>query len=319
MTRKRLLQSVTWLVTAAVVGYIGATTDLPAVAHTLRALNGPGLAAVVAVTCFVMLWIDSACLALLFSRFDAPTGFREIVPVKGASYVLNTLNYNAGAAATALYFRNRKGVPLIRALGTMLWLNAVDLVALTLLMLVGMAVGHGTLGSSERRTLLLFAGAVLVAFAGSCVYWNAGFDWLILGPLRHWRIFGAFRAARLRDYALFIGLRMVFGCTYTLSQWAFMPFFGMRASLLPLLLYVPVLTFVATIPFTTVSGLGTVQVLMRHYYLELAPMGLAQVDAFSTVTIVGVALGRLLIGLWFTRTVAREMGPGPAQTTEPKP
>lgn len=71
-------------------------------------------------------------------------------------------------------------------------------------------------------------------------------------------------------------------------------------------MYVPVLTFVGTIPFTTVAGLGTVQVLMRDFYAGFAPHGTAQIDAYSTTTILAFVVCRVAIGYVCMGSVARD-------------
>ena len=106
---------------------------------------------------------------------------------------------------------------------------------------------------------------------------------------------------------LFIAARTAFVATYVLSQWFTMPFFDMDASAVELFLYVPVLTFVGTIPFTTIAGLGTVQVLMRTFFADFAPLGTAQIDAYSTTTILSFVICRIIIGYMYMGSVTRDM------------
>ena len=156
--------------------------------------------------------------------------------------------------------------------------------------------------------------------AGAVVYWNGGFDWFVLGRLRSWRIFHGFRTARLGDYALFVGLRTVFVAGYVMSHWLCMPFFHMHAPLRELFLYVPVLTFVATIPLTNVAGLGTVQLLMRVFFAGYVPAGVAaeaHVDAYSTVTILLFVLCRIGIGYLSMGTVARDFAEAARRSASP--
>ena len=295
-----------WLFTAAIVAYIGHTTDLVTAWETLKGADWARFVPVaVAVSVFVF-FIDSGCLVLLFRRFNAPVTYREMLPLKGTSYFLNIINYNAAAAGIALFFRNKKKVPLLKAMSTMLWLNFIDIVSLAVLMLLGLVVGGGSIDPDLQRWLVIVAVGILVILAGSCVYWNAGFDFLVLGRFRGWTIFDTFKKATLRDYAEFVGLRTAFVATYVVAQWAVMPFFDMHATLRELMLYVPALTFVGTIPFTTIAGLGTVQVLMRDFFAGFAPHGTAQIDAYSTTSILAFVVCRVVIGYACMGSVSRD-------------
>jgi hypothetical protein len=300
-------QILPWLITILILVYLGTTTDLVKFWATLKEANFIGFIPVVIAVVAVVFLFDSACLTLLFRRFNAPLTFREMLPLKGASYVLGVVNYNAGAAAIALYFKNEKGVPFLQALGSMLWLNFIDIVALSTLMLGGIWISGVQLEPTTHQIVLWMAVAIYAVFFGSCIFWNAGFDFFILSRCREWPIFSAFKNATLRDYAQFIPLRVAFVLTYVISQWVAMPFFGLDASLQELILYVPVLTFIGTIPLTTVAGLGTVQVLMREFFVGFAPDGTAQIDAYSTTTILAFVFCRIAIGLYYIGRVSHDI------------
>ena len=312
-TRQTIMKVLPWLVTLIVLGYIGLTTDVDMVVKTLKAANWLGFIPVVIVVCLTVFLFDSWCLQRLFSRFNAKVTYKEMLPLKGTSYFLNIINYNAAAAGIALFFRNRKGVPLLEAMGSMLWMNFIDVVALaTLLIIALLTLGDSVAMDPSYPTILLgLAGFIYLVLAGSCIYWNYGFDWFFLGKMRSWRIFTAFKRATARDYVFFIGIRTTFVCSYILSQWAAMPFFGLDAGFMELMLYVPVLTLVGTIPGTTIAGLGTVQVLMREFFVIFLPAGPehelhAHIDAYTTTSILAFILCRILIGYFFMGSVAKD-------------
>lgn len=309
--RHWIIKLLPWIITSAILMYLGYTTDFGSALQRLKETNFLGFIPTVIVVCIVVFLIDSGCLVLLFARFNAPVGFREMLPLKGTSYFLNIINYNAAAASIAVFFRNRKGVPLLEALGSMLWMNFIDIVSLTTLMLLGMALAGGDLDPALRNTLLASAGGIYLILIGSCVYWMAGYDFVFFGRFRTWRIFSAFAKAEARDYVLFIALRTGFVTTYVLSQWVSMPFFNLDATLRELLLYVPIITFVGTIPLTTIAGLGTVQVLMQEFFYGFSSGGteaevLSHINAYSTVTILSFVLCRILIGYICMGSVTRD-------------
>lgn len=312
--RELIVKVLPWVITTAILAYIGLTTDIDAALATLGKTNWLGFIPVAIVLCICVFLFDSWCLVQLFTRFNEPVAYREMLPLKGTSYFLNVINYNAAAAGIALFFRNRKRVPFLEALSSMLWMNFIDIVSLASLMLLGFGLAMaGGYGIDPRYQMILvgLAGFIFLVLIGSCVYWNAGFDWFILGRFRSWRIFTAFSKAKFGDYARFLGLRTLFVATYVIAQWVCMPFFEMDASLPELFLYVPVLTFVGTIPLTTIAGMGTVQVLMREFFLPFVPAGsasamTAHIDAYSTTTILAFVLCRLAIGYVFMGSVTRD-------------
>ena len=310
--KKLIANLLPWLITASIGLYIGLTSDWDTVVATLQAADFIGFIPVVIFVVVTVFLFDSWCLVKLFARFNAPVRYREMLPLKGTSYLLNVINYNAAAAGIALFFRNRKGVPLLEAMGSMLWMNFIDIVSLATLLLIGLAISPADVAANLRMTLTVGAFSIYLILVGSCIYWNLGFDWFFLGRLRSWRIFSGFRAAKMRDYAYFIGIRTAFVLSYVVSQWASMPFFNLDASLSHLLLYVPALTFIGTIPLTTIAGLGTVQVLMRSFFYDFVPGELTQtavhstIDAYSTTSILTFILCRVLIGAFFMRSVSRD-------------
>ena len=310
--KKLIANLLPWLITAVIGLYIGLTSDWDTVVSTLKAADFVGFIPVVILVVVTVFLFDSWCLVKLFTRFNAPVRYREMLPLKGTSYLLNVINYNAAAAGIALFFRNRKGVPLLEAMGSMLWMNFIDIVSLATILLIGLAISPAEVATSLRTTLTFGALTIYLILIGSCIYWNAGFDWFLLGRMRDWRIFSGFRQARLMDYAYFIGIRTAFVLSYVVSQWASMPFFNLEAGLTDLLLYVPALTFIGTIPLTTIAGLGTVQVMMRSFFYDFVPGDLSEtvvhstIDAYSTTSILTFILGRVLIGAFFMRSVSQD-------------
>lgn len=302
-----------WLVTTLVLAFIAVTTDLETAWATVRATNWVTFVPAVIAVCVTVFLFDSWCLVRLFSRFVAPVTFKEMLPLKGTSYFLNVINYNAAAAGIALFFRNKKGVPFLEALASMLWLNFIDIVALAALVLLGMWVSPVELDPKLAFWVTAVCSGVLVILVGSCIYWNGRFDWFFFGRFRSWTIFASFAKARLPDYAFFIGIRIAFVGTYVVSQAVSMPFFSLDAGIRELFLFVPLLTFVGTIPFTTIAGLGTVQVLMRSFYEPFTPtypsmdQVHAHIDAYSTTTILAFVLVRIAIGAVFMRGVSMKI------------
>jgi len=317
---KNWKQWTAWLVTAGILAWLGMTTNFVVAMETLKDAHFAPFIPVVIGVCLIVYLVDSACLVVLFRRFNAPTTLKEILPIKGASYLLNVVNYNAGAASIAYFFRNRKNVPFIESLSSMLWLNFIDVVSLALLMVMAAGLGGDRIDAQTRSTLLTICGGLLVVLLGTLAYWNGGFNFFFFGRLRSWRLFATFRKAKIMDYGAFLSLRVAFVTTYVFSQWFVMPFFNMEAGLDELFIYVPALTFIGTIPLINAAGMGAVQGFMRDFYADFVPGSISSactvepsecingfIDAYSTTTIVSFVLIRVVIGLICVRSVGKDM------------
>ena len=246
---------------------------------------------------------DSFCLTLLLRRFNAPVTFREILPLKGASYLLNIINYNAAMGGMALYLKRVRRVSFLETASSLLFMNVLDVFALCGLIALGLIFSEDALAVAlspeSRRGLAWVVAGFAALLVGSWIYWNAGFDFFVLGKLRSWRIFHAFREARLVDYAWLLGLRTVMVFLYVTITWLFARTFGFAVPFGAMLALQPIIIFVGTIPIS-VAGLGTTQVVMRAFY-----------GVYATYLLLAPASGALLEGLTAPVAAAAPLG-GPA-------
>jgi uncharacterized membrane protein YbhN (UPF0104 family) len=259
--------------------------------------------AVVTGNIVIFLW-DVRCLSTLFTRLDKPVAFKDLLPVKGASYFLNIVNYNAGAAAMALVLRKRAQIPFLRGASSLMLMNVVDILALNVLISFGLAVDTDVLSPAVRQSLVVVNAGIYAVIAGSFLYWNAGFDFFVLGRLRGWTIFSAFRRARLLDWGVLLVMRIVLLLLYTTLNYVLLHLFHVPVPYGVLLLVNPVITVIGTLPIS-VSGIGTTQVAMRHFYGAFAST--ARIDAFSTTAILLYQLTRVGIASLYVGRVRREL------------
>jgi uncharacterized membrane protein YbhN (UPF0104 family) len=306
---KRLLP---WLLSLGIVAYLFASVDLAAVRDAMATADLTALAAWLSFFALVAFVADSATLMVLFTRLLDRLPYRDVLAVKGVSYFLNALNYSAGAGAVAWFAHRKTKRPFLAALSALLWLNFIDVVALLVLLGFGATVGHELVPAqiADRLGWVLLGGWVITI--GALVYWLAGVNFLVLGRLREWRIFHAFRHARLVDYATMVGLRTLFIGLYVLMAYTTLPTFDIHVSIGALLVYVPLLTFVQIVP-ASVSGLGAIQVVMIALYsphaLPSVANPTAQVLAYSTMAGPLTTVIRLFIGYAFMANVARDLVP----------
>ncbi|MEC9073517.1 MAG: lysylphosphatidylglycerol synthase transmembrane domain-containing protein, partial [Myxococcota bacterium] len=260
-------------------------------------------------------FVDTFTLRLLIVRLLTPMSYRDVLAVKGVSYFLNAITYTAGAGGIAYFVHRKKQVPLLRALSSLVWLNFVDVMALLILLGGGVLFARDRLPDptlADQVTWLVIGGATVAV--GALVYWRLGVDFLVLGAFRTWRIFQCFRDATWKDYGVLLLARTTFIGLYVVMARVLLPTFHIHVDFGGLFVYVPLLTFVQTIP-ASVSGLGAVQGVMQVLYAPyvdpaLAPTAAhadAMVLAFSTVVGPVMSLTRIGMGYFFMNDMTREL------------
>lgn len=312
--------------TCALVAYLVATTDLRAVAAAFAAADAAAVIAICVFGTLVTWGIDAACLALTlrWTLRDAPGPALTLAAaarLKGASYLLNAVNYNAATLGMAWVVARRRQVGLLQAtvaLGVLSWL---DLVALALIVTVGLQLAPTMLAShaamqARLQTLslwiLLASLAIVVLLPARLPLpgWRQLQAWPPLQPLR-----------RLAPWAtlLLVAARGGFILVYVWINYLMMQAFHMEPSFEALLVLVPILIVVGVVP-VSVSGIGTTQVVARALYQGFVPAGVAAaplIDAYTTTLIVGFVAARLLVALPFLRGMWAELRQQPTATAAP--
>lgn len=247
-----------------------------------------------------MYLIDVLAFTRTISWFNCRIGFREVAPVKAASYLLNVLNYSAGTASVALWLNRQRAVPFLEAAAALLFLNVTDALVLVCFMAAAFPALDPPLSSGVGAIVLVAVGA----FSGHLLYWRKGIDFLVLGRLRRWPIFKSFREANLGHYLQLAAVRIPFILLFVLNHWLGLLAFGVDVPFLTVLAYVPILSFIGTIPIT-VAGLGTVQAATVFLFAPWAPE--ATLLAFSLAMTVLLTAARALLGVPVFRRVSNEL------------
>jgi len=270
--KERIRTIVVWGATVLLLGYIASTTDLKRFADTvvfaspLLVLGLTGLEVLAS-------WLyDTFALTVAFRRLLAPVRYREIFPIKGASYLLNVVNYNAGVLAIAYFLRDRKGVPFFQSFGALLLVTVVDMVAMASLLGLGLLVGTDTVHPDVLLAARLIVPAAFLGLVGTIVFWRVEPRLTFLHGLTRRGIFSAFRRARVSDYAVLWVVRFGLVLVYWLYQFALLRLFQIRIPVAALFLYYPLLIFVGTLPIS-VAGFGSTQLVARFLF---GPFALAR-------------------------------------------
>jgi len=326
----RGLRLIPWAVTLAALGWIGWTTDFDGIVDAVAGANA-ALFFGAMMGLYVVLWfVDSVAIAWVYRRYHAPNlRVRDVVPVRGATYILGILNYAVGAAAMALYFRRKHRVGLVEGGASLLVLMAVDFGLAMILVIVGGAV----LPDGWREITLVIGAIFALAVIGHLLFWRGPWTWGPLERVRQHPKLGGFRDATIADYATMAALRAPVVGLYVCMHLATLAAFDIDVPLARLLVYVPVQMVIAALPLS-VGGLGTVQAAQRVFYgpwvdttgVDAAAgvdPSIAIVDAYALTLFFGFLVPRVLIGLGCLRAVgdalAETPGPDSPSSSEPTP
>lgn len=253
------------------------------------------LAVMVPNVVFYFCW-DTLVLWKTIGWFHGNVSYRDLLPVRAASYVVGFFNTNAGRGTLAAYLWRRLNVPFLELGGTVIFLLLTEYTHLVLWAMLGILAFQ----SEVTASLLPIAGIVaafwIVFFAYTKLHvtpWRA-VRW-IFAP-REWQVFRTFRQASIKRYAQIVVLRMPMFAVAVGAHYYAAHAFGIYIPFGHLLTFLPVIFMVAALP-VTVAHLGTTQAAWIFFFGQFAPA--PKLLAFSLVAHLTFSLTRAALGLFW--------------------
>src|SRR6185436_792506 len=117
--RARLGRIAAWAETAGALGWLFWKTPVTEVAGALKQAAPWTIPAVLAAVILIYI-ADSFAIWKTFGWFLAKLPFRDVVLVRGATYLLAAINYSVGQGATVYFVHRPRGVPVMRGVATVL-------------------------------------------------------------------------------------------------------------------------------------------------------------------------------------------------------
>ena len=238
--------------------------------------------------------------------FHGEVPYRDLLPVRAASYVVGFFNTNAGRGALAAYLWRRLDTPFLELGGTVMFLVLTEYTQLVLWAMLGV-FGFRT---EVTTSLLPIAGAVAVCWIAFFAYTRLhitprrALRWLF-AP-REWLVLRTFRRASAARYAQVVLLRapmfFVSLCRTTMRAHAF----GIYIPFGQMLTFLPVIFMVAALP-VTVAHLGTTQAAWLLFFGHYAAA--PRLLAFSLVAHLTFSATRALLGLAWLPVAYSELAP----------
>jgi hypothetical protein len=289
-TRERVLAGlrrvVPWMVTAGLLYLIFRKISVAQIIEATRA-SAPWAIPVAVASVLAIYFADSFAIWKTFGWFLAPLTFRQVLVVRGATYLLAAINYNVGQGAMVYFVHRAKGTTVMRGVATLLLVLGVNVLALLTLATVGLFIAPDI-----PRVVRV---VVVVAFAGLGVYALAVAlkpRWLAQRPL-----FDVLLAAGLGGHLRALLVRVPHIAGLVIFQTAMLHAFGVAVPVRQAIVMFPLVFFIAVLPIS-VQGLGTTQAAMIFFFARYAPGDRqAQQTAVVAASIFAMALGTTLQAL----------------------
>jgi len=280
--RSQLQKAAAVLLTVAIFALILRRVPFPALAAALRdADHATFLALMIPNTLFYFAW-DTLVLTVVIGWFHGAVAYRDLLPVRAASYVVGFFNTNLGRGAMAAYLSRRLQAPFLELGSTVIFLVLTEYTQLVLWAMLGL------FGFRAEVSRSLFAAA-----GGVAILW-LGIRWL-LAP-RAWAIFRTFRLATPARYATIVLLRAPMFLVSLVVHYQAAHAFGIHIPFGTLLTFLPVIFMLAALPIT-VAHLGTTQAAWIFFFSQFAPV--PRLLAFSLAAHLVFSSTRAILGvLW---------------------
>lgn len=317
---RKIKTIIAWLGTAGLLAFLGLTTDFETAMAAFKNANLTMFLTTVVVSTFLSYVVDVVTVRHLLAQVGIRIGFGEFAKIKGASYLLNIINYNLALVMMAAVVKQRTAKGWGAAGSPFLLLNFIDLSVFGVLVLLAVLTGNSPFEITATVILTLISAGAVVAVPFLLIFsrWTRapGF----IGKIANHDLMAAFRHLSFGGLVSSTLLRALLIGVYIVMNYFFLQSFDTNAPVSKIVVYMPILSLIAFIPIS-VAGIGSTQVAMRGFYGPyvsdtLAVGTLAKhavVDAFSTASIVGVILLRVAIGLvclpFVSKTMSEENAP----------
>ena len=242
--------------------------------------------------------IDSAVVWRVINWFNTRVAYRDILPVRGSSYILSILNEQVGKGAMGIYLYRRHGVPGWELGSSMLFIMMCELLYLSTWAMVGWTIAGDELPDVFSAIPYIFVG-VLVVFAVLHALMSGA-----VAPALSFRerpVFRAFREARWWYYPAIGLLRSPAILSAVVIYTLALRLFGVDVGFATMLGYLPVIFFGAATPGPMRSVAITLWVVL---FPDQDP---GKMGAFGLVQHNFFIFFNAAIGLVFLRRANREL------------
>jgi hypothetical protein len=256
-----------YLIAATALGWVFWHTDVHQLIAAVKRAPVVQFVAVSTALLIVNWMLDTFAMTSVFNWFGCKVRYKELLIVRGSTYLLAILNYHIGQAAIVGYLYRVCKVPFLRATGWILFIIGINVGTLFLLASAGTATATGELSFLRWVPLASAAGVVFYAAL------------LMLKPriLAERRLFAPLFEMGVVGHIKGVLVRLPHIGNLILWQWLCLRMFGFEVTPWHALLYMPAYFAVSAMPIN-VNGLGVAQLVAVAFFAPFAPVPAGTVD-----------------------------------------
>lgn len=278
-----------YVVAASLLAYIFFKVPLGQVIQQLRAEALWTLVPLVFFGVTALFLLDCLAMWKTIEWVTCPIRFREVVEIRGASYLLAAVNYNLGQGSVVYFLYKRKKVEMLQSTGTVLLIMGAEFAVLVAIAGLGVIISDRPAVAALKPYVYPLAGVYLVYLV------------LTARPPR-WlssiRIFKPALDAGLLGNLKVLLIRVPHMLVLFLMHWAALELFNIHVPVGEALAALSAVFIVVVLPIS-IQGLGTGQAASVALLSGYAASGAATVLAYSlSVWVLGV-ICQVLVGLLF--------------------
>ena len=283
----------------------------------------------VAVGYFIcMFFIDTFSISRILARFGHPEKVSDLMPARGATYLLMVVNYAASQAAFAFYQYRKHAIPISKMLGIFGIIVVVDLLLLSTLAFVTtffttwpFEIG----GMNIAQFVRIFTIAAIGGLLALVIIANASANSGLVRRLRKYRMIDLISTTRPKDYLVVAAARLPVHVFIMCGMYVAIMTFNAYVPFIKIISNIPLVFFIGALPITP-GGLGTSNVALVELFKpfiespSIASGAIAAGDllfSFSLMWMFANYVMKALTGVICLRFVSRDLfRPTPGVTEE---
>lgn len=256
---------------------------------------------------------ETLLFSWLFTYFNAPIGYREMLPANAAQYFLQVVNAAVAGGALVAFLHRRKGVPWLAGGCTMIFQGMLDFQVMAWIALVG----AWFVPSFPFRTAWYYPALAIVVLWVWAGFWMRGRpQWPFLRWVYERPSLGAFRQARMRHYLALMAIRLPIFLVQCVSFYFQMVSFNIHVTLGQAIAATPAIMLLTALPIVPV-GWGPDQAVMVYGFRAYGSK--ADLLGMSLATNAMGMIFRLALGLGSAGAFARELADEVQAADKPAP
>ncbi len=247
--------------------------------------------------CIAFFLIDTLVLWRVINWFNTRIAYKDLIPIRGSSYILSIVNEQVSKGAVGLYLNRKANVPGWEVGSSMLFIMFCEIYYLLIWATIGVLRRWDDFPEVLHSIPWIAVGAAIF-FVVFHLFFSGRLG--VGAALRNKPIFHAFRQAKIWQYGVIVLMRtpalLAAVVIYTLA----LRLFGVEASFSQLLGYLPVIFFGAATP----GPMRSVAILL---WVLLFPGNPGEMTAFGFVQHNFFILFNAAMGLIFLRRATRDL------------